>query len=158
MSDFGRDDPREMPAYLFRGALQIDYASAVRADALRQYCSICPRHWYVDARFPCARCGGEFAFSAAEQRAWYEDYGFWVDSLPRHCQHCRRSLRALAQTRREYDACVEAALAGDLLEPKQRLARLIDELYELGGPLPPRIHEKRRRVARQLERLERRRA
>ena len=89
MSAFGSDDPREMPPHFFWGALRLDYRTAVRAETTRQNCSMCPRYWYVDAHFRCERCGAEFAFSAAEQRVWYEDYGFWVDAFPKHCPACR---------------------------------------------------------------------
>src|SRR3990172_474214 len=103
MSDFGRNDPREMPVHFFYRSLRLDYGTAVRADFERQNCSICPRYWYVNATFPCGHCGAEFTFSAAEQRVWYEDYGFWIDALPRHCLGCRRKLRELKAVRQEYD-------------------------------------------------------
>jgi hypothetical protein len=152
MSDFGRDDPRAMPAFLFRDVVGMDYASAVRADPEKQNCSICPRYWYVTATFRCARCARDFDFTATEQRVWYEEYGFWIDSLPRHCLDCRRALRQERAARRTYDREIEAALRGDDVERKRRLAAVIDELCELGGELPPRLSEKRRRLARQLER------
>jgi Probable zinc-ribbon domain len=152
MSDFGRDDPHEMPAHFFYRSVRVDYGSAVRATPERQNCSVCPRHWYVDMIFPCDRCGGEFAFTAAEQRVWYEEYGFWIDSLPKHCLECRRELRELKAARRDYDRWVEQALQTDDLELKNRLANVIDELYELGGELPARVNEKRRRLARQIAR------
>jgi len=95
MSGFGNDDPRKMPAHFFYRSLRVDYETAVQADTDKQNCSICPRYWYVDTTFRCDRCGAEFSFSAAEQRAWYEDYGFWVDSRPRHCLACRQDLRTL---------------------------------------------------------------
>jgi hypothetical protein len=154
MSDFGREDPREMPAHFFLGSLRVDYGSAVPADPERQNRSICPRYWYVDAIFPCDRCGSEFAFTAAEQRVWYEEYRFWIDSLPRHCLACRRELRELKAVRQEYDRCVGQALQAGDLELKKRLARVIDQLYELGGELPLQIHENRRRLARQIARAE----
>jgi hypothetical protein len=37
-------------------------------------------------------------------------------------------------------------------ERKRRLAAVIDQLYELGGELPPRINETRRRLANQIAR------
>jgi len=152
MTDFGRNDPREMPSHFFYRSLRVDYGSAVPADTERQNCSICPRHWYVDTIFPCDRCGSEFAFTAAEQRVWYEEYGFWIDSLPKHCLGCRRGLRDLKAARQEYDRCVENALQAGDLELKKRLAGVIDQLYELGGELPPRINENRKRLARQIAR------
>src|SRR5262245_5791275 len=152
--DFGRGDPREMPAHFFYRSLRIDYGSAVRADPDRQNCSICPRYWYVDAIFPCDRCESEFTFSAAEQRVWYEEYGFWIDSLPRHCLTCRRELRELKAARQEYDCGVEDALKSADPELKKRLVRVIDQLYELAGELPLGINENRRRLALQLSKLD----
>jgi hypothetical protein len=154
MSGFGSDDPRKMPEHFFYRSVRVNYKTAVRADTDKQNCSICPRYWYVETIFPCARCGAEFSFSAAEQRAWYEDYGFWVDSLPRHCLACRRDLRNLKAVRQEYDQSVAHALQRGDLESKKRLARVIDQLYEFGGELPPRINENRRRLANQIARAE----
>src|SRR5688572_28793503 len=141
VSPFGRDDPREMPVHFFLWSLRIDYQSAVRADVERQNCSICPRYWYIDATFQCARCESEFTFSAGEQRTWYEEYGFWVDALPKHCLACRRDLPNLKELRREYDRDVAGAIESDDLEANKRLAGIIDQLYELGGELPERINE-----------------
>lgn len=155
MIDFGRNDPREMPAHLFFGSVRVDYGTAVRADFEKQNCSICPRYWYVDAVFLCARCRHEFTFSAAEQHAWYEDYGFWIDSLPTRCLICRRNLRDLKRARREYDQRVAEVLQARDLKAKKRLARVIDRLYETGGELPPRINENRRRLANQISKADR---
>jgi hypothetical protein len=154
MSSFGSDDPREMPAHFFWQSLRVNYDTAVRSNPRNQNCSICPRFWYVDAIFPCNRCGAEFSFSAAEQRVWYEDYGFWVDSLPRHCLACRRDLRSLRAVRREYDQTVAPTLQHGDLESKKRLAGVIDRLYEFGGELPAQINENRRRLANQIARGE----
>ena len=156
MIDFGRDNPREMPAHLFPRCVSMDYASAVRANIAKQNCSICPRYWYVDTIFSCDRCGAEFAFTSAEQRVWYEEYGFWIDSVPKHCLECRRALRDLKGARQEYDRSVAQALHTDDLDLKKRLARVIDELYELGGELPLLLNENRRRLARQIARFDRR--
>jgi hypothetical protein len=154
MTAFGSDDPREMPPHFFYRARRVDYASAVRADADRQNCSICPRYWYVDTVFPCERCGVEFTFTAEEQRVWYEEYEFWIDSLPKHCLSCRRALRELKAARQEYDQRIEEALRTRELELKKRLAGVIDQLYELGGELPPRINANRKRLALEIERAE----
>lgn len=154
MKEFGRDDPREMPPHFFYGSLRRDYASALRADTSRQNCGVCPRYWYLDASFACPRCEGEFSFSAEEQRVWYEEYGFWVDAVPRHCLPCRKALRNLVELRKTYDRSVAEALSHGDLEAKKHLADVIDQLYEQGGDLPDRIHDKRRRLAQQIEALE----
>ncbi len=143
-----------MPAHFFYRSLRVIYETAVRSDPHNQNCSICPRYWYVEAIFPCDRCGAAFSFSAAEQRVWYEDYGFWVDSLPRHCLACRRDLRNLKAVRQEYDQNVAHTLLHGDLETKKRLADVIDQLYEFGGELPARINENRRRLANQIARAE----
>ena len=99
-----------MPPHFFYGSLRLDYGSAVRADPDSQNYGVCPRYWYIDATFRCARCNAEFSFTATEQRTWYEEYGFWIDSLPKHCLACRRELRDLKAARQEYDQCVEEVL------------------------------------------------
>ncbi len=147
MTDFGLNDPREMPVHFFLRAVSIDYRTAVRADADRQNRSICPRYWYVDTVFPCARCGTQFTFSAAEQRVWYEEYGFWIDSVPTRCLACRHDLRELRALRAEYDQTVAQVLHSGDPAARRRLVEVIDRLYELGGELPPRINENRRRLA-----------
>jgi hypothetical protein len=147
MSSFGENDPREMPGHLFWQSVRLDYTAAVRSNPEKQNCSICPRFWYVDAYFRCERCGAEFVFTAEEQRVWYEEYGFWIDSLPKHCPACRKDLRQLKAARQEYDRAVAAGLEPGDLASWKRLAAVIDQLYELGGELPARINVNRRRLA-----------
>ena len=156
MSGFGRDEPREMPVHFFYGSLRIHYASAVRSDVSRQNYGVCPRYWYIDASFRCTGCDAEFDFSASEQKTWYEEYGFWVDAIPKHCLPCRKKLRLRKILRQEYDREVEGALTTSELEPKKHVADLIDQICESGGELPEQILENRRALGRQIERLERR--
>ena len=60
--------------------------------------------------------------------------------------------RRIWSARREYDATVAGTLRHGDLESRRRLAEVIDELYELGGELPERIHENRRLLAAQIAR------
>jgi len=94
MDVFGNTDPKKMPQHFFLGAVSIDYGTAVRADISKQDYTVCPRHWYSDAIFKCADCGNEFLFSAREQRYWYEERKFYVDSYPKCCPDCRKMERA----------------------------------------------------------------
>jgi Probable zinc-ribbon domain len=94
MDVFGDSDPKKMPPHLFHGAVSIDYGTAVRADVTKQDYSVCPRHWYIDATFKCIDCGLDFLFSADEQRFWYEQRRFYVDSQPTRCPACRKKERA----------------------------------------------------------------
>jgi hypothetical protein len=94
MDGFGNTDPLKMPLHLFHGAVSIDYATAVRADVTKQDYTVCPRHWYIDATFKCRDCDEDFLFSAQEQRFWYEQRRFYVDSQPVRCPECRKKERA----------------------------------------------------------------
>jgi hypothetical protein len=154
MSDgFGKHDARAMPNYLFSGARHLDYSKAVRADISKQDFSVCPRHWYVDAAFRCARCDQTFVFSAEEQRFWYEELRFFVDALPKHCKACRRQLREWKTLKQEYDRDLAAALAGDDIEQKRRMVSVVDALDEGGVKLPEKILDHRRVLKKQIERL-----
>ncbi|MBI1369796.1 MAG: hypothetical protein GC162_14215 [Planctomycetes bacterium] len=148
---FGERDPRKMPRHLFSGALQIDFASATRADTSKQNFSVCPRHWYVDATFLCPRCGEKFTFTRDEQRFWYEELRFWIDSRAKHCATCRSELRKLKSLRQEYDLEIEKALMRHA-EPdvKQRLLEVIQTLEDGGVELPERMQEKRALLRKQL--------
>ncbi|HZK79932.1 MAG TPA: zinc-ribbon domain containing protein [Humisphaera sp.] len=153
---FGELDPRKMPSHLFSGALHLDYSTAIEADISKQAYSVCPRHWYIDAAFRCARCDNTFVFSAEEQRFWYEELGFYIDSQAKHCGNCRLELRQLKSLRQEYDREIAAALASDAgLEQKKRVMAAVDALDRGGVKLPEKIQENRRILARQVERIER---
>lgn len=148
---FGSRDPREMPAHLFSGARHLEYSTAARADTSRQEFTVCPRHWYIDAEFACQRCGESFVFTAEEQRFWYEELKFYVDSLPQQCQPCRRELRSLKALRQEYDRDIAAALepaAG--VECKARLIQVLDELDRGGIQLTDQMLAHRRALERRL--------
>src|SRR5687768_11492239 len=131
---FGADDPRKMPTHFFgcfgRGGVRLDYDTAVRADITKQNFTVAPRHWYIDVVVRCADCEQTFVFSAAEQRAWYEEYGFYVDSFPRRCPECRSKMRRLKSLRQEYDARIAEAIASKDVEVKSRMIEVIDSLCE----------------------------
>jgi len=150
---FGARDPRAMPPHFFLGALELDYDSAVKADTRKQNTTVTPRYWYIDAKVRCERCGAIFTFSAREQQAWYEEYGFYVDSFPKHCLDCRRLLREVKALRQAYDRSIAQALQSDSLEEKRRVAEVIDRFEALGERLPDKMIEQRRALARQVERL-----
>ena len=146
--DWGKRDAREMPEHFFFGALSIDYTTAAKADTSKQDFTVCPRYWYVEVTFHCARCGEAFVFSAEEQRFWYEDLGFYVDSCAKHCPTCRRQIRELNALRQD-----AAALRRDAdVVNKQRLISVIDALDEGGVVLSAKMANTRRVLAKQIER------
>jgi hypothetical protein len=150
---FGDNDPRDMPGHLFFNALDIDYSSAVKADISLQDYSVCPRHWYIDARFRCEACAEPFPWPAEEQRAWFETYHFYILSRPKRCRECRAKLRDVLQLRSEYNALVGVARAGGSAEQKQRIVELVDDLETYwGGAIPDIMRETRDAFRQQLSR------
>ncbi|MBX3416289.1 MAG: zinc-ribbon domain containing protein [Pirellulaceae bacterium] len=141
-----------MPRHLFWECLHLDHATAIRANISRQNYSVCPRYWYVDAVFKCSRCSENFCFTAAEQKRWYEELGFYVDSYAKNCQDCRRDERKRKELRQIYDHEIEVTLQSKDIEAKKRLASLIDEMCSFEAVLPQKIHENRRVLGRQIDR------
>jgi len=93
IDSFGSSDPKQMPSHLFRDAHALDYTSATRANIEEQNYTVCPRHWYIDAVFNCSDCQRDFLFSVSEQRFWYEERKFFIESLPVRCPECRKKER-----------------------------------------------------------------
>lgn len=145
---------RDMPRHFFWRCSHLDHESAIRADIARQNYSVMPRHWYVDATVKCARCSESFCFTALEQKYWYEELGFYVDSFARNCTKCRKDELRQKELRQEYDRAIENALRSDSAEEKQRIANVIDELCVFEGAVPAKIHENRKRLGEQLSRIE----
>jgi len=151
---FGKNDPRKMPKHLFWGTLHINYPTAIRADIAKQDFSVCPRHWYIDAAFRCPRCNRTFVFSAEEQRFWYEELKFYVDSQATHCKECRKEMRQLKALKQEYDRDIVSALASSAnVQQKEDLISVVDALTEGGVQLPEKILDNRRVLQQQIERL-----
>ena len=151
---WGENDARGMPPHFFFGAVRLDYGKAERADVEKQNYTVCPRCWYVDATFVCRDCKAEFVFSASEQRFWYEDRQFYVDSLPRRCVGCRKMEQALLELKKDYDASIASALSSKAREDKQRLIEIIDELEAAEGSISERMREKREVLRGQLGKME----
>jgi len=136
---FGWSSSDRMPLHFFRGALLIDHSTAIRADIGSQNYSVCPRHWYVDADFICEACRKQFTWTAGEQKAWFEDYFFWIDSSPRHCKTCRADRRHLVSLRTEYDTIVAEARPKNAIDQKLRVIEIVRELESSLGRLPEKM-------------------
>lgn len=74
-------------------AIAVDESKCIPADPDRQHYTVVPETAYYSMQLHCRRCGEPFWFSANEQRVWYEEWGFWIDSVPKHCAGCRRQER-----------------------------------------------------------------
>ena len=108
-----QDDPRKMPRHLFAPDSDLDFDGAERADIEVQHYSVRPRYWYIDAWQACSQCKSQFPFTTAEQRFWYEERGFYVDSYPIRCKQCRRDQRRIRQVRQRYGELRADALRRD---------------------------------------------
>lgn len=153
MDYFGQSNSVNMPPHFFWGCLRLDHNSAVRADISRQNYSVCPRYWYVNAIFQCARCSETFCFSAAEQKHWYEELGFYVDSYAKTCLACRQDKRKQKSLRQVYDRGIESSLQSKDIDTKKQMADIIDAMYSCEADLPLGIHENRKRLAKQIRQI-----
>jgi hypothetical protein len=147
---FGENNPKRMPSHLFFGSQRMDYSTAERADISKQNYSVCPRHWYVDVAFICRDCGVEFVFSVSEQRFWYEDRRFWIDSLPTRCVACRKEQRTRLNLKKRYDALIAMALGGSPTEMKREIVSIINELEAAQDEIPEKMKQNRETLCAQL--------
>ena len=148
---FGDTDPRKMPSHLFHGALSLNYDSAGRADTTKQNFSVCPRHWYIDTVFRCEACCTEFIFSVKEQRFWYEEREFYVDSLPLRCPACRKQERRIKLLKQQYDSLISDAVRGKDLTAKQVVVEILDELASVSYCFSERMTECHRLLLKQIK-------
>jgi len=75
-------------------AISVDELRFAEADPSKQNYSVVPESHYFAMQIACESCNGKFWFSENEQQHWYEELGFWIDSVPSNCPNCRRDLRA----------------------------------------------------------------
>ena len=69
---------------------------AVRGDPSRQsyYPAFhMPKYFYLDEERECVECGVQFLFEAKEQRFWYEQLQFNLNSVAIRCRACRARRR-----------------------------------------------------------------
>ncbi|HCI78515.1 MAG TPA: hypothetical protein DHW02_02355 [Ktedonobacter sp.] len=60
---------------------------------LQMFCDYPPYLAYFDKTYTCSDCLNAFIFNKEEQRYWYEELKFWVQSYPKQCLECRRKRR-----------------------------------------------------------------
>lgn len=77
--------------------------TAVEADLTRQTAATIPVSHYFDVERICRDCRRPFIFFAEEQKHWYEDLGFGLDSDCVRCVECRKRQQGLARKRERYE-------------------------------------------------------
>jgi putative zinc ribbon protein len=76
--------------------------TAIAADLSRQPRATVAVTHYFDAKRRCRDCRRPFLFFAEEQKYWYEELGFALESDCVRCIDCRRRQRGLEQKRERY--------------------------------------------------------
>ena len=74
-------------------ALSIDESRFLPADTAKQNYTVVPESYYYAMEIQCLGCLRAFWFSENEQKYWYEELVFWIDSIPKQCPACRKGLR-----------------------------------------------------------------
>ena len=77
----------------YASAITVDEAHSIPADPDKQHFTVVPESAYYSMQLCCEGCREEFWFSANEQKTWYEEWGFWIDSVPKECSKCRKLKR-----------------------------------------------------------------
>ena len=92
--------------------------TAIAADRSRQSPATIPVTHYFDVRRSCRDCGKPFIFFAAEQKHWYEELGFPLESDCVRCVVCRKTQQGLDRARNRYEELFHVAnrTAGQDLE------------------------------------------
>ena len=77
--------------------------TAIAADVSLQMPATVPVTHYFDAKRQCAHCAKPFIFFAAEQKYWYEELGFPLESDCVRCVTCRKNQQGLELNRQRYE-------------------------------------------------------
>lgn len=120
-------NPRE---YGRRFSLDIIPNTAIAADLSRQTRATIPVPYYFDTKRFCRDCHRPFLFFAAEQKYWYEELGFGLDSNCVRCPECRQQQHGLARLRARYEELCH--VADRSLEQNLELAECCLSLAEQG--------------------------
>ncbi|MEQ1904531.1 MAG: zinc-ribbon domain-containing protein [Pirellulaceae bacterium] len=77
--------------------------TALLADPLKQTRATVPVTHYFDLERRCRDCKRQFIFFAEEQKHWYEELGFGLESDCIRCTECRKTQQGIAQLRERYE-------------------------------------------------------
>ena len=78
--------------------------TAIAADLSRQTPATVSVTHYFDLERQCRDCRRPFIFFAEEQKYWYEELGFLLDSDCIRCVECRKQQQNIAQKRELYES------------------------------------------------------
>jgi len=106
----------------------IDAGKAIDADiSIQKFSTHPPYLAYFDKELLCESCKRPFTFTKHEQKYWYEDLNFWVQSIPKNCLECRKEKRQQSQINRQLQSLLKALNMNDS-EQLISISRLYMEL------------------------------
>ncbi len=82
--------------------------TAIAANLSLQAPATIPVTHYFDVKRECRDCGKAFIFFAEEQRFWYEELGFPLESDCVRCVPCRKTQQGTAAKRERYEELFHA--------------------------------------------------
>ena len=88
--------------------------TATPADLSRQTRATVPVTHYYDLERTCRDCKKPFIFYAEEQKHWYEELGFGLDSDCVRCVVCRKRQKGLSRQRKRYEELFHTPNRSDL--------------------------------------------
>lgn len=77
--------------------------TAIAADTTKQTRATVPVTHYFDLDRHCRDCQRPFIFFAQEQKYWYEELGFGLESDCVRCVECRKKQQGIARLRERYE-------------------------------------------------------
>jgi hypothetical protein len=77
--------------------------TAIKADLTKQPPATVAVTHYFNAKRTCRDCDKPFIFFAEEQKHWYEELGFGLDSDCVRCPVCRKRQQGLARAKERYE-------------------------------------------------------
>jgi Probable zinc-ribbon domain len=104
--------------------------TAILADVSKQNFSTFPIGIYVDIENQCVDCKRWFIFFAQEQRYWFEELGFYVDSTCNRCIECRKKEQVVKRLVIEYENLVNKQDRNEL--ETSNLKQIAMELFQQG--------------------------
>jgi hypothetical protein len=120
---------RKWPAYDLstRKIVRIPH-TAIAADLTRQTPATVAVTHYFDLERECVECAAPFIFFAAEQKYWYEELGFGLESDCVRCVPCRKTQQGIVRTQHRYEELFHKydRTAGESMEMAECCLSLIE--------------------------------
>ncbi len=107
----------------------IEQGKALTSEIEKQkFCDYPPYLMYFDKIRECEKCNDSFTFSKEEQKYWYEELEFWVQSIPKNCKDCRKKIRKKKSVNTELSMLLENGNENISSKNLYRIAELYEEM------------------------------